>query len=476
MTIEQNLPGKTESDSADDLLYVRVAGLVFGQPLLVSTSAAETVGAYLRTRMEGAGPQMSRFAGRRVHDPMSGRWKGYRRDGNVGIVSITGELVNRGAWLGADSGLTSYEGIVEQVGAAARDPDVATILLDINSPGGEAWGMVDAARTMRAAAGGKRMVAVFNSVGTSAAYGIGTAADEIVITESGLSGSIGVVTLHFDRSESAAKAGVRATVITNSEGARKAIGHPFGPLSEDDIASIRARADRIMDGFVNLLTDHRPGLTADAIRGQQAATFIGQDAVDVGLADRVGTFESVLAELSRASGRSTPSSMKGKTMTDKTGAPAAETDAGITQEQHDQAVAAAEQRGFKAATERLTGILSADGIKGDAARMTAAVDLATKAPTMSAEDVTAFVKANVAEKPAAGADVDKVLAKMDAAAEGITSSVSEAGDLTERKPAANTPEGWKAEWEGSEKLQAEYPSAESYVAFQKREQRGKKAA
>lgn len=280
----------------DDLHFLHVSQRVFNTPLLVLPHVAETVGAYVRSRMEGVRPEANRFVGRPVTGP-NGDWRGYRREGSAGIVSITGELVNRGAWLGASSGLTSYEGILQQVRAAAGDTDVETIVLDINSPGGEAFGMSDTAREIRKAAGGKKIVAVINSVAASAAYGLASAAHEIVIAESGIAGSIGVVMVHFDRSGQAAKAGVKATVITNTDGLDKARGHPFAALSEDDLAFMRTRADRIMDGFVKLVTDHRPKLTAKAIRSQRANTFIGEDAVKAGLADRVSTFDQVLHQV-----------------------------------------------------------------------------------------------------------------------------------------------------------------------------------
>ncbi len=75
------------------------------------------------------------------------------------------------------------------------------------------------------------------------------------------------------------------------------------------------------------------------------------------------------------------------------------------------AVAAAAQGGgadgYKAATDRISAVLSADGIKGDAARMTAALDLAVASPDMAADAVVAFVTANVAAaRPAAASDAD----------------------------------------------------------------------
>lgn len=58
------------------------------------------------------------------------------------------------------------------------------------------------------------------------------------------------------------------------------------------------------------------------------------------------------------------------------------------------------ESGFKAATERLGAIMSADGIKGDGKRMAAALDLSQQSPEMSAEAVAAFVVANVSASTA----------------------------------------------------------------------------
>lgn len=80
--------------------------------------------------------------------------------------------------------------------------------------------------------------------------------------------------------------------------------------------------------------------------------------------------------------------------------------AGIAQADHDAAVAAAEKKGYdagaKAAGDRLNAALGADGVKGDAGRMAAAIELAAKSPAMSGEDIAAFVATNVgAAKPGA---------------------------------------------------------------------------
>ena len=90
-----------------------------------------------------SGPTASRFVGSSIEQDEAGRKSRLpdnRTPERVAIITVTGSLVNRGAWVGAHSGLTSYEGIGHQLQAAASDPKVSSIVLDIESPGGEAVG------------------------------------------------------------------------------------------------------------------------------------------------------------------------------------------------------------------------------------------------------------------------------------------------------------------------------------------------
>ena len=160
-------------------------------------------------------------------------------------------------------------------------------------------------------------------------------------------------------------------------------------------------------------------------------------------------------------------------MSENKGAPAAEENAGISQEDHDKAVASAtetgKQAGVKAEQERVAGLVSMLG-KGhdDTVKAMIADGKSTKA-----DAAIAIVEAG----PVPAADdgkqlsTDAVLQKMDLAADGVRSVQSETGTAGENKPAASTPDGWKAEWEADEKLQAEYPTADAYVATKKREAR-----
>ena len=117
-------------------------------------------------------------------------------------------------------------------------------------------------------------------------------------------------------------------------------------------------------------------------------------------------------------GARAPNSTKEDETMSKDNAPAGgEKNTGITQAEHEAAVQAASEtaraEGAQAATDRLVAAAGAEGVKGDAARMAAAVDLAVKSPGMSGEDVAAFVVANVAAGKtgtAAGYERDRLAA------------------------------------------------------------------
>lgn len=383
---------------------IHIADRVLNRPLLVTRDKAQLVLSVLAGRIGVNAPEASRFEGSSIVEDDNGARRSvpYRvtREG-VGIVTITGSLVNRGAWVGASSGLTSYEGIGYQLKTAMADPSVQSVILDLHSPGGEAVGAFEVAALVRDLAARKRTVAIVNGMAASAAYAIASGATEIVTTETGVSGSIGVVLLHADFSRQLDREGITPTLI--HAGAHKVDGNPFEPLSDDVREDLQSEVNAFYDAFLATVAKGRGNrLTAAAARKTEARTFIGTAAVEAGTADRVGSFETVLAELSRATtpkgGRST--SHNGRlSMSETSGAPAAEV-AGITQAEHDVAVKAAADtaraEGSKAATDRLVAALGAEGVKGDASRMAAALDLAVKSPGMSGEDVAAFVTANVA--------------------------------------------------------------------------------
>lgn len=212
----------------------------------------------------------------------------------VAIIPIHGTLVRRTVGLEAESGLTSYASLAAQLDAALASPEVAAILLDIDSPGGESSGVFDLADRIRAATQVKPVWAVANDMAFSAAYALASAASKVFVSRTGGVGSIGVIAMHVDQSVKDAHDGVRYTAVF--AGDRKNDLNPHQPISDQAHAQLQAEVNRIYGLFVETVARHR-GLEPSAIRDTEAGLFFGQAAVGIGLADAIGTFDDALAQL-----------------------------------------------------------------------------------------------------------------------------------------------------------------------------------
>lgn len=217
--------------------------------------------------------------------------------GKVAVIPIHGTLVRRTSGLEAESGLASYTGIAAQLDAALASPEIAAILLDVDSPGGESGGVFDLADRIRAAAQAKPVWAVANDMAFSAAYALASAATRVFVARTGGVGSIGVIAMHVDQSVKDAQDGVRYTAVFAGE--RKNDLNPHEPISNEAHAVLKAEVDRIYDLFVETVARHR-GLDADAVRATEAGLFFGPDAVATGLADAVGSLDDALTQLTQS--------------------------------------------------------------------------------------------------------------------------------------------------------------------------------
>lgn len=216
----------------------------------------------------------------------------------VAVIPIFGVLVHRGA-LDNSSGMTSTELVAAKFRAAVADPNIQTILLDVDSPGGEVSGTMELAAEI--AASPKPVVAVANAMAASAAYWIASAADELVVTPSGEVGSIGVLMIHEDESKALEAEGITRTVI--AAGDHK--GEMWGPLSEDARAHLEEQAQAMYREFVGAVARNR-GVPPAKVKSDFGGgrMLLANDAKAVGMVDRVATFAETAARFA-AGGRVT---------------------------------------------------------------------------------------------------------------------------------------------------------------------------
>lgn len=213
----------------------------------------------------------------------------------IAVIPVVGSLVRRTVGLDPASGFTSYAEIAGMVDAALADPSVEGIVLDIDSPGGEAGGVFELGERIRAADAIKPVWAVSADSAFSAAYAIGCSASRLLVSRTGGVGSIGVIAMHVDQTARDAQQGYRYTPIT--AGDHKNDFSPHEKLTPDAHARLQAEVDRLYGLFVDHVAAMRR-LDVDAVRATEAGIYFGQDAVASGLADAIGSLDVVLSDFS----------------------------------------------------------------------------------------------------------------------------------------------------------------------------------
>lgn len=223
------------------------------------------------------------------------------RGGSVAVIPVVGGLMARGMH-GSFGGYPGMDSLRARIDAAARNPEVASIVLDIDSPGGTVSGTAETAASVAAAAQRKPVVAVANSLAASAAYWIGSQATEFVMAPNSLAGSIGVLAIHQNVAKLFERMGVETSVMRS--GPRKAEGHPFGPLDDAARDAIQARVDEAAGVFLDAVAKGRKMTRKQAQeRFGDGRVMSAREALSTGLADREATLDEVVAGLRAGTGR-----------------------------------------------------------------------------------------------------------------------------------------------------------------------------
>lgn len=276
---------------------VHLASRLYGTPLLIARAKLDTILAVLGPRI-GLVPTELALP---VFVPAAAEPEPGPTASGIAIIPIHGTLVRRAIGLDAASGLTSYARIAADLDAALASPDIAGILLDIDSPGGEAGGVFELSARIRAANAAKPVWAHAGDSAFSAGYALACAAQRVTLPTTGGVGSIGVIALHIDQSVRNAQNGLSVTALY--AGAHKNDATPHAPLTPQATDALQTEIDRLHDLFVAHVAAMR-GLDANAVRATEAALYFGQDALAAGLADGVASLDATLADFATALGRS----------------------------------------------------------------------------------------------------------------------------------------------------------------------------
>jgi ClpP class serine protease len=156
----------------------------------------------------------------------------------VAFVNIRGPLSFEDDWF------CTYDAIKAAVAAACAS-EAHTVVMMLDSPGGDVSGCFDAALSIRdmCKTAGKRLVTYTQSRMCSAAYALGCVADLVLASPSAVVGHVGVIQVMTDCTAGAAAMGMRATIVTS--GARKADGHPLAPATDAATGAVQMTVDAL---------------------------------------------------------------------------------------------------------------------------------------------------------------------------------------------------------------------------------------
>lgn len=208
----------------------------------------------------------------------------YQVVNGIAVLPVSGTLVHKLGGMRPFSGMTGYDGITARLQQAMDDPEVKGVLLDIDSPGGQAAGAFDCADMIYRLGQQKPIWALANDVTCSGAMLLASACSRRLVTQTARIGSVGVVMAHTSYAGQLEQAGVDITLI-------------YSGSHKVDLSEIRELPDSVRKDYQQKMDDARlmfaekvaqyTSLSVEAVMATEAATYNGQAGIDAGLADEM---------------------------------------------------------------------------------------------------------------------------------------------------------------------------------------------
>lgn len=216
------------------------------------------------------------------------------------IVDIRGPLSKRMSLFSFLFGGTSTDDLRRQIRSAANDPEISSIVMRIDSPGGNMIGMQELADEIFAARQKKPVLGQVDGIMASAALMAGSQATKLFANASDLVGGIGVIKVVTDTSEQAQAEGRR--IITVDTGPLKGAETPGTVVTDTHIEHFQHIVDAFMTQFLTVVERGR-GMDMAKLRGlSDGGIFTAQEALDNGLIDGIQNTENTVAQAIAQSG------------------------------------------------------------------------------------------------------------------------------------------------------------------------------
>lgn len=206
------------------------------------------------------------------------------KDG-LAIVPVQGALAyNPDPYEMLFDGVEDSRSVIRMIEEAKGSKECKGMLLRMDTPGGMMLGGPEIADAVYRF--GKPVVAHIGGIGASLGYMIASQADEVIANRSAIVGSIGVIASVADYTALLARLGIKMEVFTNKDAKFKGAGAVGTSLTADQRENIQQGIESAFNLFKTTVLSKRPNIKAEVMRGQ---TFRGEEALTVGLIDRIGS-------------------------------------------------------------------------------------------------------------------------------------------------------------------------------------------
>jgi ClpP class serine protease len=269
--------------------YPRVRAAIYGQPMAISKSGMDLICGIVEAQENGLVSNYVKAAGNPA-DPQELESDHLKMRGNTAVISVLGPIIPRANWFSQVSNLTSSTGILESIDEAlSKDPEKIVFLFD--SPGGSvSLGFEVADKIFSLRDLDIPVLSVVQGQCCSLAYLLASQTDYIYTGRDSMLGSISVIL----RAESSDRALRNEGTDINEfvTGNLKQAGDPSKMHFTDQYASVLEQAMTYHDMFEAAVARGRKAVDINKVCTGQV--WIGQKAIDAGLADEISTLDDVL--------------------------------------------------------------------------------------------------------------------------------------------------------------------------------------
>lgn len=181
-----------------------------------------------------------------------------------------------------------------------KDPFIKAIVLRIDSPGGAVVPAQEIYEEIRKAAQEKNVIVSMGSVAASGGYYIASPATKIIANPGTLTGSIGVIIEVPNMSGLMDKLGIKTEVVKS--GRHKDMASVFRGIGKEDRVILQEVLDNVHEQFIRAVAEGRTLLYDDVKKIADGRVFTGEQALEVGLIDELGSLEDAVHSAAELAG------------------------------------------------------------------------------------------------------------------------------------------------------------------------------